>query len=235
MKRNKKQRRERIYRVRNLKEKTAQNKQYTAKHTAAVTADEIKWKWWWAKKITKIKTTTITTATAATAVMTAANWVKKSSCLNRVSKEIRIRIEIKSIYDEAICFLNIYFIKKEINRQKVTTDEFRLQSVYNKFFVVQWAHKTYSVICTHNLFIFTQWSYLDRTVCSALRIIYAVFFDLIFFLHTYQERSFFSFFFFFSIDLKKITTHNINTDLMKQQRSNDDSEADAAAAARKEV
>ena len=42
MKRNKKQRRERIYKMKNLKERTAQNKQYIARHTAAVTADKIK-------------------------------------------------------------------------------------------------------------------------------------------------------------------------------------------------
>ena len=40
MRRSKKQRRERIYEMRNLERKTAQNKQHTAKHTATVTASE---------------------------------------------------------------------------------------------------------------------------------------------------------------------------------------------------
>ena len=116
MKRSKKQRRERIYEVRNLKRKTAQNKQHTARYTAAMMTDEIKWRWQWIKKVTEIKTTTIITMTAAAAAaMTAINWIKKSLCLNRISKKIRIKTEIKSIYDEATCFLNTYFIKKKIN------------------------------------------------------------------------------------------------------------------------
>ena len=41
MRRSKKQKREKIYEIRNLKEKTAQNEQHTAKHTAAVMTDEI--------------------------------------------------------------------------------------------------------------------------------------------------------------------------------------------------
>ena len=42
MRRNKKQRRERIYEVKNLRKRTAQNEQYIARHTAAVMTDEIK-------------------------------------------------------------------------------------------------------------------------------------------------------------------------------------------------
>ena len=154
------------------------------------------------------------TATTAAAV-TATNQIKKFLCLNRVSKEIRIRIEIKSIYNEAICFFDIYFIKKEINKQKAATDKLRLQSVCDKFFVVQQTHKKYFVIYTYNSSAFTQQLYLNRTVCSALRTVCAVFFDLIFFFCIYQERSFF-FFFFFSIDFKEITIHNISMNLMKQ-------------------
>ena len=184
--------------------------------------------------MTKIKTTTIITAAAvAAAAMIVINWIENFLCLNRVSKEIRIRTEIKSIYDETTCFLSTHLIKKEINKQKAATDRFRLQSVCNRSFVVQQTHKMYSVICTHNSFIFTQQSHLNRTVCSALRTVCVVFFDLIFFLHTYQERSFF--FFFFLIDLKEITIHNISMNLMRQQKSNSSSKANAAAAARKEV
>ena len=143
------------------------------------------------------------------------NWVEKSLCLNRISKKIRIKIEIKSIYDEATHFLNIYFIKKKINKQKTATNKFKLQSVCDRFFVVQQTHKIYSVICTHNSFIFTQQSHSNRTVCSAFRIICAVFFDLIFFFCIYWERSSF-FFFFFSINLKKITICNISMNLTEQ-------------------
>ena len=86
----------------------------------------------------KTETTIIIMTTAATAaVMTAVNQIEKFSCLNRISKKIRIRIEIKSIYNEATCFLDTYFIKKKINKQKAATDRLRLQSVYNKSFVVQ--------------------------------------------------------------------------------------------------
>ena len=42
MKRSKKQRREKIYEVKNLKKKITQNKQHTARYTAAVMTDEIK-------------------------------------------------------------------------------------------------------------------------------------------------------------------------------------------------
>ena len=49
--------------------------------------------------MTKTKTTTMITAAAA-ATMTVANWIEKFSYLNRISKEIRIKTEIKSIYDE---------------------------------------------------------------------------------------------------------------------------------------
>ena len=42
MKRSKKQRREKIYRVKNLKKKTVQNKQHIARYTAAVMTDKIK-------------------------------------------------------------------------------------------------------------------------------------------------------------------------------------------------
>ena len=172
------------------------------------------------------------TATAA-AVTAVTNQIKKFLYLNRVSKEIRIRIRIKSIYNKATCLLNTHLIKKEINRQKTATDELRLQFIYDRSFVVQQTHKIYSVICTHNSFTFTQQSYLDRTVCSALRTVHAVFFDLIFFLYTYWERSFF--FFFSSISLKEITTHNISMNLMKWWRSDSDDKADAAAAVRKEI
>ena len=189
--------------------------------------------------MTEIKTTTIiTTAATAAAVMTVINWIKKFLCLNRINKEIRIRTEIKSIYDETTCFFSTHLIKKEINKQKAATDRFRLQSVCNRSFVVQQTHKMYSVICTHNSSVFTQQSYSDRTVCSALRTVCAVFFDLIFFLYAYWERSFFFFFFFFfffSIDLKEITIHNVNMNLMKQQKFDSSSRADAAATAREEV
>ena len=200
-----------------------------------MTINKIKWRWWWTKKIIKTETTIMmmTTVTAAT-TMTAANWTEKFLYLNRINKEIRIRTEIKSIYDEVICFLSTHFIKKEINRQKAATDKFKLQFVYNKSFVVQQTHKMYSVICIHNLFIFTQQLHLNKTVCSALKTVYAVFFDLIFFFYTYWERSSF-FFFFFSIDFKEITIHNISMNLMKQQRSDNDNEANAAAAVRKEI
>ena len=218
--------------MKNLKKKIAQNKQHTARHTAAVTADEVKWRWWWTEKMTETKTTTMMTV-MTTAVMTAANWIKKFSYLNRISKEIKIRIKIKSIYNEATCSLDMCFIKKEINEQKAATDEFKLQFVCNKFFVVQWTHKMYFVICTHNSFIFTQWSYLNRTVCSAFRTVCVVFFDLIFFFCVYQERSFF--FFFSSINLKEITICDISMNLMKQWRSDDNDEANTATTARKEV
>ena len=235
MRKSKKQRRERIYEMRNLRERITQNKQHTAKYTTAVTADKIKWRWWWTEKITETETTTMIIMTATTtAAMTAANWIEKFSYLNRVSKEIRIRTEIKNIYNETTCSFNTYFIKKKTDRQKTTTDEFKLQFVCNRSFVVQWIHKMYFVICTHNLFIFTQQSHLNRTACSALRTVCAVFFDLIFFFHTYWERSSF-FFFFFSIDLKEITIHDVSMNLMKQQKFNDNNEADAAAAAREEV
>ena len=127
MRRSKKQRRERTYEMRNLKKKTAQNKQHITRHTAAVMTNKIKWRWQWTKKITKTETTTIIIITAAaTAVMTMINWIEKSLHLNRVSKEIRIKIEIKSIYDEATYLLDIYFIKKKINKQKAATDRFKL-------------------------------------------------------------------------------------------------------------
>ena len=161
------------------------------------------------------------------------NWAEKFLCLNRVSKEIRIKIEIKSIYNEATCLLDIYFIKKEINEQKAATDRFKLQSVCNRFFVVQWTHKIYFVICTYDSSVFTQQLYSDRTVCSAFRTVCAVFFNLIFFLHVYQKRSFF--FFFFSIDFKEITTHNVSMNLMKQWKSDSSNRTDVTAAARKEV
>ena len=142
--------------------------------------------------MTETKTTTMMTMTATTtAAMTAANWAEKFLCLNRISKEIRIKIEIKSIYNEATHSLSIYFIKKEINEQKATTDRFRLQFVHNKSFVVQQTHKIYFVICIHNLSAFTQWSYSNRIICSALKTVHIIFFDLIFFFYTYQERSFF--------------------------------------------
>ena len=212
MRRSKKQRREKIYKMKNLKRETAWNEQCIAKYTTAMMTNEIKWRWWWTEKMTKIKTTTMmTTTAAAAAAMT--NWVEKSLCLNRISKEIKIRIEIKSIYDEITCFLSMYLIKKEINRQKTATDEFKLQFVYNRSFVVQWTHKMYSVICTHNSFIFTQQSHSNRIICSAFRTVCAVFFNLIFFLCVYQERSFF--FFFSSINFKEITTHDINMNLMR--------------------
>ena len=86
--------------------------------------------------MTKTETITMmTTAAAATAVITAANQTEKFSYLNRVNK--KIRTEIKSIYDETTHFLDMHFIKKEINEQKAATNKFRLQSVYNRFFVVQ--------------------------------------------------------------------------------------------------
>ena len=157
MRRNKKQRRKRIYEMKNSEKKTAQNEQHTARYTAAVMINEIKWRWWWTERVTRTETTIIiTTAATAAAVAAVTNWIKKSSCLNRVSKEIRIRIRIKSIYDETTCFLSMYLIKKEINKQKATTNKFRLQSVCDRFFVVQQVHKMYSVICTHDSFIFTQ-------------------------------------------------------------------------------
>ena len=70
MRRSKKQRRERIYEMRNSEKKTAQNKQHIARHTAAVTANKIKWRKQWAERVTKTKATTIiaATATAVTAV-----------------------------------------------------------------------------------------------------------------------------------------------------------------------
>ena len=163
--------------------------------------------------MTETETTTMMMMTT-TAATTAANQTEKFSYLNRVSKEIRIKTEIKSIYDETTCSFSMHLIKKEISEQKAATDRFRLQSVHNRFFVVQQTHKMYSVICTHNSLIFTQQSYSDRTVCSALRIVHAVFFDLIFFLYTYQERSFF--FFFFLIDFKKTTIHDADMNLMRQ-------------------
>ena len=182
--------------------------------------------------MTETETTTIIIMTAAAAAAVT-NWVKKFSHLNRVSKEIRIKIRIKSIYDETTCLLSIHFIKKEINKQKAATNKFKLQSVCDRSFIVQWAHKMYSVICTHNLSAFTQWSYLDRIVCSALRTVYAVFFDLIFFLYVYWKRSFF--FFFFSINLKEITIHDISINLMKQWKFGGSSEADTVMTAKKEV
>ena len=185
--------------------------------------------------MTETETTTIiTTAATATAVMTAANQTEKFLCLNRINKEIRIRTEIKSIYDEAICFLSTHFIKKKINKQKAATDRFKLQFICNRFFIVQQIHKMYSVICTYNSFIFTQWSHLNKIICSAFKTVCAVFFDLIFFFHIYWERSSF-FFFFFSIDLKEITICNVSMNLTEQQKFNDDSEADAVTAMRKEV
>ena len=42
MRRNKKQRRERIYEMKNSKRKITQNKQHTARHTAAIMTDKIK-------------------------------------------------------------------------------------------------------------------------------------------------------------------------------------------------
>ena len=42
MRRSKKQRRERIYKMKNLKERTAQNKQHIARHTAAVMTNKMK-------------------------------------------------------------------------------------------------------------------------------------------------------------------------------------------------
>ena len=42
MRKSKKQRRKRIYEMRNSERKTAQNEQHTARYTAAVTADKIK-------------------------------------------------------------------------------------------------------------------------------------------------------------------------------------------------
>ena len=138
MRRNKKQRRERIYEMRNLRKKITQNEQYTARHTAAVMINKIKWKWWWTERITETETTIIiiTTITAAAA---AANWVKKSLCLNRISK--RIRTEIKSIYNEATHLFNMCFIKKKINKQKAATNRFRLQFICDRSFAVQWIHK----------------------------------------------------------------------------------------------
>ena len=126
-----------------------------------------------------------------TAAAAAANQIKKSLHLNRINKEIRIRTEIKSIYDEATHSLSTHFIKKEINRQKAATDEFRLQFICDRSFVVQQTHKMYSVICTHNLSVFTQQSYSDRIICSAFKTVHTVFFNLIFFFCIYQERSFF--------------------------------------------
>ena len=181
----------------------------------------------------KTKTIIIMTTTAtATAATTVINWTEKFLCLNRISK--KIKTEIKSIYDETTCSFSTYFIKKKINEQKTATDRLKLQSVYDRFFVVQQTHKMYFVICIHDSFTFTQQSHLNRTVCSALKTVCTVFFDLIFFLHTYQERSFF-FFFFFSIDFKEITIHNVSMNLMRWQRFNDDSKADAATAAKREI
>ena len=74
MRRNKKQKREKIYRMKNLRERTAQNKQHIVKYTATVTADKTEWRWQWTEKMTKTKTTTMMTAAAAiTVMMTAAN------------------------------------------------------------------------------------------------------------------------------------------------------------------
>ena len=198
----------------NLKKKITQNKQHTARYTAAVMIDKMKWKWQQIKKVIKTKTTIMITTAATTATaITVTNWIKKFLCLNRINKEIRIKTEIKSIYDEATCLFDTHFIKKEINKQKATTNRFKLQFIYNRFFVVQQIHKMYFVICTHNLFIFTQQLYLNRTVCSALKTVCAVFFDLIFFFYVYWERFFF--FFFFSINFKKITIYNADINLMK--------------------
>ena len=215
--------------MKNLKRKITQNKQHTARCTAAAVTDEIKWRWWWTKRMTETETTTMITATAAAAV-TVTNWIKKFLCLNRVSKEIRIRIEIKSIYDEATCSFDMCLIKKEINEQKTATDELRLQSVCNRFFVVQQTHKMYSVICTHDSSAFTQQSHSDRIVCSALRTAHVIFFDLVFFLHVYQEKSSF-----FSIDLKEITIHDISMNLMRWWRSDDNDRTDAAVMTKEEV
>ena len=164
--------------------------------------------------------------------MTVINWIKKFSHLNRISKEIRT--EIKSIYDKTIHSFSTHFIKKEINEQKAATDKLKLQFVCDRFFAVQWMYKIYFMICTHNSSVFTQQLYLNRTVCSALKTVCTVFFDLIFFFCVYQERSSF-FFFFFSIDLKKITTHNISMNLMKQWEFNNNSRTDTAATAREEI
>ena len=79
---------------------------------------------------------------------------QKNFMLNRISKEIRIKIEIKNIYDEATCLFNTYFIKKKINKQKTTTNKFKLQFVYNRSFAVQQIHKMYFVIYIYNLFVF---------------------------------------------------------------------------------
>ena len=96
----------------------------------------------------------MTVTATVTVTMTVTNQTEKFSHLNRISKEIRIKIRIKSIYDEATCFFDTHFIKKEINKQKAATDRFRLQFVCDRFFVVQQTHKMYFVICTHNSFIF---------------------------------------------------------------------------------
>ena len=84
--------------------------------------------------MTETKSTTIIIMTT-TAAATAANWVKKFLHLNRISK--KIKIEIKSIYNEATCSFDTYFIKKKTDEQKAATNRFKLQSVYNRFFVVQ--------------------------------------------------------------------------------------------------
>ena len=72
MRRSKKQRREKIYEVRNSEERITQNKQHVTKCTAAAVTDEIKWKWWWTEKMMKIRTTTIIITTTTTAAAAAA-------------------------------------------------------------------------------------------------------------------------------------------------------------------
>ena len=177
-------------------------------------------------------TTMMTTAAAAAAAVT--NWIKEFLCLNRVSKEIRIRTGIKSIYDGTTCPLSMHLTKKEISRQEAATDRFRLQSVCDRPFVVQQAHKMYPVVCTHNSSVFTQQPHLGRTACSALRTARAIFFDLVSFPCAYQGRPSSSFSS-SSIGPKGTTTCDAGTDLVGWWGSGSSSRADTAAAARGEA
>ena len=125
------------------------------------------------------------TAAAATAVMTVTNWIKKFSHLNRINKEIRIRIEFKSIYNEATCLLDIHFIKKKsMNKKQQQTDlncslfvtDFLLCSEYTR--CILWsAHTIHSYL--HNNYIQTELSVLHSELYVSFFLIWSFFFTCI--------------------------------------------------------
>ena len=130
-----------------------------------------------------------------------------------------------------MCSLCTCSDKKEINKWKINTNVFKSQFLWIKFLAVQWTHKIYFAVCIYSSSAIVQQSYSNRIICSALKTVCAVFFDLLSFFCMYRESFFFFFFFFFfSIGPKEITAQETDTDLTEKWESDDNREVNAATA-----